>query len=190
MMRPHRRTDRRVGTRPRRRQILVYTGGLRTEPAYLTGLIRHGGQLGVAVTVKSKGLDPRQLVHNAAAFIRRSQELFDEVWCVVDVDEFDIGAAVAEARRAGVSLAVSNPCFELWLLLHHADCRGYCAGYEDVVVRLKKHVPGYDKARLDFADYAPGIGDATKRAMELGDDHSQNPSTGMWRLVEMIRERR
>lgn len=180
--------ERRVGARPRRRQILVYTGGLRTEPAYLTGLIRHSGRLGVAVTVKSKGLDPRQLVHHAAAFVRRSRELFDEVWCVVDVDEFDVGVAVTEARRAGVHLVVSNPCFELWLLLHHAGCRSHCAGYEDVVVRLKKHVPAYDKARLDFADYAPGIGDATKRAKELGGDHTQNPSTGMWRLVETIKE--
>ena len=179
-----------MGTRAPRRQILVFTGGLRTEPAYLTGLIRHSGQLGVAVTVKSKGLDPRQLVHHAAAFVRRSQELFDEVWCVVDVDEFDIDAAVTEARRAGVTIAVSNPCFELWLLLHHAECRGYRAGYEDVVVRLKKHVPGYDKARLAFTDYAAGVGAAVRRAEELGDDHGVNPSTGMWRLVSTITEGR
>jgi hypothetical protein len=188
-MTPHRRSDRRPGNRTPRRRILVYAGGLRTEPAYLTGLIRHGdGQLDAAVTVKSRGLDPRQLVQHAAAFAKRSRDLFDEVWCLVDVDEFDVDVAVTEAQRAGVKLAVSNPCFELWLLLHHAECRAHCAGYHDVVARLKKHVPSYEKARLDFADYVLGIGDATKRANDLGGDHKRNPSTGMWRLVEMIRE--
>lgn len=96
------------------------------------------------------------------------------------------------ARRAGVSLAVSNPCFELWLLLHHAECRSHCTGYADVASRLKKHVPGYDKTRLNFADYADGLNDAVKRARDLeptGTDHTQNPSTGVWRLVGKIVER-
>ena len=90
-----------------------------------------------------------------------------------------------------VNLAVSNPCFELWLLLHHTDCRSHCAGYDDVVRRLKKHVPAYDKARLRFDDYAGRVFDATKRAKDLdptGASHDLNPSTSVWRLVEKIAE--
>lgn len=98
-MSPRRPAARHSVPRTRRRQVLVFTGGLRTEPAYLNGLVRIDGSPSVALTVKSKGLAPHQLVRQAAAFVERSRDLFDEVWCVVDVDEFDIGAAVAEARR-------------------------------------------------------------------------------------------
>lgn len=34
-----------------------------------------------------------------------------------------LAEAGREARRRGVRLAVSSPCFELWLLLHHTDRR-------------------------------------------------------------------
>jgi hypothetical protein len=52
-------------------------------------------------------------------------------------------------------------------------------------------VPGYDKARLNFADFAPGVDDAIKRARDLdpsGAEHRRNPSTNVWQLVERIRE--
>ncbi|PSL58061.1 RloB-like protein [Saccharothrix carnea] len=52
-----------------------------------------------------------------------------DVWCVVDVDNFDVAAAVEEADSAKVNLAVRNPCSELWLLLHFADHRAHLADY-------------------------------------------------------------
>ena len=79
--------------------------------------------------------------------------------------------------------------FELWLLLHHAECRSYCNGCADVSARLKRHLPDYDKTRLDFADHADGVSLAVTRAKALepsGLDHAKNPSTGMWRLIETI----
>ncbi|MGW6281706.1 RloB family protein [Kribbella sp. NPDC055071] len=116
-----------------------------------------------------------------SAIAVRSADEFDEVWCVFDVDDFDIEPATREARRAGLELAVSDPCFELWLLLHHEDCRAFQNGYKDVVRSLQKHVGGYDKTKLAFADYAGGVTAATVRAEKLGE--SGNPSTGMWRLA-------
>ncbi|MFY1670744.1 RloB family protein [Plantactinospora sp. WMMB334] len=97
----------------------------------------------------------------------------------------------SEARRLGVRLAVSNPCFELWLLLHHTECRSHCAGYPDLERRLRRQLPTYDKARLEFRHYAAGVGDAVDRGRRLdptGVAHHVNPSTGMWRLAELIME--
>lgn len=185
-----REASRRRGPAARSRHtVLVYCGALRTEPDYFDGLkvsLRSGG---VALKVRQEGVAPDRLVRIAAAYRDRKPDTFDDVWCVVDVDQFDIEAALTEARRCRINLAVSNPCFELWLLLHHADCRSHCTGYADVAARLKKHVPAYDKARLDFADYAPGVGEAVKRARDLkptGVRHRDNPSTSVWRLVESI----
>jgi hypothetical protein len=59
--------------------------------------------------------------------------------------------------------------------------------------KLRKHLPNYRKTRLDFAaDFADGLDDALKWAKELdptGEDHERNPSTGVWRLVKLIREK-
>jgi hypothetical protein len=190
-MPPRRDPIRRPATRRERRQILVYCCGRRTEPAYLNGLQRAYPDVATALTVKHKGVGPLQLVGAAVDFARRHPGEFDEVWCLTDVDDYDIGAATRRAQQAGVRLAVSNPCFELWLLLHHAECRSHCTGYADVATRLKKHVPAYDKARLSFGDYAGRVDDAIKRAKDLdpsGAEHHRNPSTNVWRLVEKIME--
>jgi hypothetical protein len=183
------------GRRPsgrNRRTVLVYCGAPRTEPDYLKGLRRHLRSSAVTLKVRGKGVAPIQLVGAAAAYRDQRPGAFDEVWCVTDVDEFDVPPAMVEARRQRVHLAVSNPCFKLWLLLHHADRRAHCSGCTNVTARLKRHVPTYDKARLDFADFAGGIDSAVKRAKDLdptGQDHERNPSTGLWRLVELIQEK-
>jgi hypothetical protein len=114
----------------------------------------------------------------------------DEVWCVVDVDEFDISEALTAAAKKGVNLAISNPCFEYWLLLHFELCTAPLARYDDVQRRLTKHVPRYDKTRLCFADFAPGVDDALQRARSRcgapGEEHVRNPSTGVWALVQQV----
>lgn len=172
-----------------RKSILIYCGAVRTEPDYFEGLKRVLASQALIVKVRGDAKAPRELVRRAAAYRDRRPGTFDEVWCVVDVDEFDLTEAVAESGARQVSLAISNPCFELWLLLHHEDCRAHCAGYSDVASRLKKHVKSYDKARLNFGDYADGIGDAVTRARALGADHTTNQSTGVWRLVDTILEK-
>jgi len=169
--------------------VLVYCGGLRTEPAYFDGLRRAVRSAGVTVKVRAEGLAPDALVRAAAGYRDLRRGTFDDVWVIVDVDEFDVEAASVEAGRLHVRLAISNPCFELWLLLHHADCGSHCAGCADASRRLKKHVPLYDKAHLDFARFADGVQDAIKRAKQLdptGEDWRHNPSSGVWRLVEQI----
>jgi hypothetical protein len=104
------------------------------------------------------------------------------------VDEFDIREAVRTAREHGVNLAISNPCFELWLLLHFEQCRSHLRGYEAVVVKLKEHVPDYDK-EVSFRHFESRVTTAIENAKSLdasGNDHDKNPSTSVWRLVETI----
>jgi hypothetical protein len=49
---------------------------------------------------------------------------FDRVWLVLDVDRWThkmLAAVARDCRTAGYALAVSNACFEIWLLMH-VDC--------------------------------------------------------------------
>jgi hypothetical protein len=170
---------------------MVYCGADCTERDYFEGFREKLRQGNVSVRIRYEGIDPARLVRLAASYRDQRPGRFDEVWCIVDVDQFDMDAAVAEARRLDVRLAISNPCFELWLLLHRGDCRAFCNDCNEVERRLRRHVPAYDKTRLNFADFVGGVHDAVKRAKDLdaaGTDHRRNPSTNVWQLVERILE--
>jgi hypothetical protein len=128
--------------------------------------------------------------HQVCREIRaQNTEDFDQVWCVLDVDEFDFKDALPIARRERIALAISNPCFELWLLLHHVDATASISGAAATLKHLKAVVPGYDKTDLRFDDFAKWVSDAIRRAKALPGSDQQlgpNPSTGMWRLVELM----
>ena len=73
-------------------------------------------------------MTPKALVDRAKGHVRSNRPTkrraadYDEIWCVFDIDEHpNVPQAVEEARQVGVEVAVSNPCFELWLVLHIRD---------------------------------------------------------------------
>ncbi len=49
-------------------------------------------------------------------------ERFDRVWIILDFDSWGdkkLSLVAMNAKQCDFSLGISNPCFELWLLLHH-----------------------------------------------------------------------
>jgi len=63
--------------------------------------------------------------------------------------------AVNEARRQGVNVALSKPCFELWLLLHHLDAAAVTglADAHAVIQALRTTLGQYNKTQLRKSDY-------------------------------------
>ena len=117
---------------------------------------------------------------------------FDSVWCVFDVDEHpNIPDAMTMAADNGIELAISSPCFELWLILHFRDSPGLMHRHK-LQKSMGKHIAEYDK-RVDYSDYETGYPDAVRRAKKLLEqaervgDPIYNPSTGVFRLTELIR---
>jgi hypothetical protein len=157
--------------------VLIVSGGQRTEPGYFRGMSKNRG---VRLKVRVKVDSPANLVRYAQSIFTTDE--YDRVWCVVDADAFDIEAARAAAERLDVELAVSEPCFEVWLLLHFADHRAYVENGKAACSLLAKYVPGYAK-KLDFAVFDSGVEAAIARAKELGPG---NPATEVWRLVEAL----
>jgi len=191
MLRHRSSLDRRGPVRPLRRPVLIVIGAERTETAYFKGLRTHTRCSTVTMKIVEKPVAPDQLVEYTRSAFRLGD--FDEVWCVTDVDHYERegGKVTAAVALAGddIKLAISNPCFELWLVLHHEDCAARCTDCREVHTRLRKHVPRYDKTRPRFADFAAGLDQAVQRAEKLGDDHTRNPSTGVWRLVDAVLEK-
>ena len=117
---------------------------------------------------------------------------YDEIWCAFDVhDHLLIAEAQEQAKANGVELAISNPCFELWALLHFQDQHAHIE--RGKVQRLcAKHMPGYEK-ELSYDILRSKYSDALRRAEDLEKWHDsrgtpgENPSTMVYKLVERIR---
>lgn len=177
---------RRPGNREPADRILIVCGGVVTEPGYFDGLRQFHRNPAIKVVIKKKPVDPASLVKYAVTLRDNDADSFDDVWCVVDVDEFDLEPAVTLASTENISLAVSNPCFETWLVLHFTNHTAPLACYAEANRVLLKFVPDYCKTRLEFARYADGVDRAVERAEKLaerGREHRTNPASGVWALV-------
>ncbi|MDE0117590.1 MAG: RloB family protein [bacterium] len=194
------RPRRSLGREQPRRVIKVHSEGRVTEPAYLLSMakthrIAH-------VEIGSVGKDPLSLVNDARQdaklLTRRRQEPeFDEVWVIFDTDEHpNIPRACAEALDAGIGVAVSNPCFELWLILHCRDQTGPLERRE-----AQRHAR--DLELIDGKDIHPdahetfelGYATARDRARSLDKRHEAsasgpraNPSSSVWKLADRLRQ--
>lgn len=178
---------RRPSTREQRKTVLAVTNGTSTEHAYLEGLrqeLHTSGQYRLLVAVE-KG-SPLDAVRGAAR--RRDTNDVDQAYVVCDVDEYPTAEPTREARQRGVALLWSNPCFEVWLILHHSDCTRHLENARKAEDLLGRHVKNWDKARLAFDDFRDGIPAAIERARQLGNPPDANPSTAVWQLVEALRQ--
>ncbi len=126
---PPRSLRRKPAKRKPKVAIVLFCEGGRTEPTYFEGLRRSlnnslvqveiVGGVGVPQTVVDRAVERLQRIRRRGA---SSFERNDEVWALFDEDEHPhVAEAVARASARGVSIGYSNPCFELWLLLHICD---------------------------------------------------------------------
>jgi hypothetical protein len=184
-----------------RPHILVCCEGQVTEPSYFNGLKREGHNNLLHVEVKPGGLAPKTLVDYAVDLKRAAEKKargqrddnlkYDEVWCVFDVDAHKhLLDAKQKAEVHGINMAISNPCFELWLLLHFQDQRPHIERHQ-VQSLCRGHMPRYIK-EVPFALVVPHHQEAVGRAVALDkwqqeqDRPGGNPSTGVHRLTEQI----
>jgi hypothetical protein len=196
-----RRSARQVAFRQPKRLILIVCEGAVTEVQYFRGYERTLRASLVQIEVSKEHGAPKTLVRTARNRKIEAEELarqqkdahlqYDEVWCVFDVDEHPgINDATQMARASGIELAVSNPCFELWLLLHFREQPG-AQDRHRIQAMLRSHVREYDKS-IDFEKFRPHCEDAMKRAHSLDrlavevNEPGRNPTTGVYRLLRKI----
>ncbi|RYE75669.1 MAG: RloB domain-containing protein [Myxococcales bacterium] len=150
--------DRSVQQRDARLFWLIVEGA-ETEPTYFRSLEARG--LLPTHRVKLQVLSPpnnasaplhlEALAEDTMARVRR--EPMDEVWLVFDVDLQSGSNRVRQihevdqfARQKGWGIAVSNPCFEVWYLLHLTDdlssINHSCASVETA---LRRELGSYSK---------------------------------------------
>lgn len=157
---------------------MVFCEGEASEPDYIKGLkrlpqVRANTALDIEID-PGVGV-PLVLVNRAIDRLSRDDEV-DECWCVFDVESPRPHPHLAKAMRLaedrGVRLAVSNPCFELWLILHFEERSAFLT--TAAAERRSRQLDGRKGKRVDASLYLPRRHEALGRAESLGRRHSDN----------------
>jgi hypothetical protein len=154
--------------------------------------VKINNQSGVPLTLVNRAIELREEANELARLLKDATQKFDEIWCVCDVDDHPhLDAARTLASQNDIRLAISNPCFEIWVLLHFLDHTAYI-DRRILKRRVKKFLPKYEKS-IRAEDLSLGYEVAVDRARRLENRHvrnrstTDNPSTGVYRLTERIR---
>lgn len=187
------------GKRRYRRIFYIATEGTITELQYfkLIDGIQDSGVIKFPPGSK-KGLEPPKLVEKMAVWIKslekeRSFTKEDQAWLVFDTDNRNnehIQAAIDWARKdERYHIAVSNPKFEYWLLLHFGDGNNIGSG-NDCDRRLLTFLPNYKK-KIDPNKFSIStIKEAINRAGNRNNcgrlDWPKHTGTTVYKLLEQL----
>ena len=190
-------------TQQPRRIVRLLTEGRRTEVEYLAKWAAVHRER-VTVDFDPFHGTPMSLVDRAVTLVEqrlrtirrgRSDSPFDEIWCVFDRDEQPyVDEAIALAASHEIGVAFSNPCFELWLVLHANDLRRH----------TERHAVQSMSAELGFTvgkGLAPNAWPILQSAWEAAEDRAvtldamhtsngspvgSNPSTSVAQVVRSL----
>lgn len=128
----------------------------------------------------------------------------DILACFIDVDfkngrDQELRAAMKLARQNNISVFLSNPCFEIWYLLHFRYSTKLYGSNEEVIKELSSYISDYSKSKDVYDVIENKIDQALLNTKRLESYHLENgtndrlkklPSTEAYKLIEMILEKR
>lgn len=150
--------------------------GNETDPV---NLVKH-----VIEEIKSKGLDLN----------------YDKAFCIFDTDtnsmkDKQINEALSLASENGIVLITSNPCIELWFLLHYEYTTAFFTN-NGILKRLQNYFSKYKKGYNIYPDIEDKISNAINNSKKLEkyqiSNHDTlnsvetNPYTGIYKIIEEL----
>lgn len=194
--------------------IVIATEGKMTEPLYFEKLALDHRHRRIHVEVldeqdeQSTASSPKDVIKRLNKFEREynlGQD--DELWLVFDRDKWTeqmLNEVVQQAKRKDYyHVADSNPCFEIWLLLHHKSLAEYDKdtlndfkqnrrqGTRTKLEReLVKICGSYNKSNPDLSHYIPFVTTAIQNAKETDTEPQtrwlNSIGTRVYRLAQSV----
>jgi hypothetical protein len=188
---------RKTASRQERKTVVVFCEGEASEPDYINALKRLPSiRDNTAINIE---IDPGQgvpLTLVRLAIERAADDEVDECWCVFDVEwprhHPHLAQAIRLAEDHGIRLAISNPCFELWLILHLDDHTSFID--TKLAERRSRELDGRCGKNIDGGKYVAHRDAAAKRAAALARRHERNgtrfpddnPSSTMYEFLAAV----
>ncbi len=183
------------------RLIVIASEGKDTERIYFKALAKEYTNLRVHVHIlersenEQNNSSPEHVLKQLNDYKSKYDlEADDELWLVVDKDRWTEAmlshVATECSQEVAMHMALSNPCFELWLLLHMEDAASLSLEEQEqwmknrrksknadpyLKVRLRQKLGSYHESSYDALTLIAHIEDAIERARAL----DKNP-TDRW----------
>jgi hypothetical protein len=202
-----RNQSRTVGGRARRERHLLVSGGITTEKDYFGYVQDALSASGTTLKFVPDGRNPTYLLDVAITMKEEDRReckrlndmanVYKRVWVITDTDDFasEIQGLVPKAMKAGVELVVSNPCFELYLVLHDRSFTKYCDA-DQIQVEAKRLglTTGRNDKNVVVDKLAGKFKDAEVFSQQLRQRHEQdgklfpenNPATDVDSVVRAL----
>lgn len=204
-------------TRQTLKAYLIACEGICTEPNYINGLVRFEKASrriaeGTVVKIAShQHSDPCGVLADLLG--TPNKEAYDECWIVIDRDETELkgkgfgghsaenfNQAFKDSKKCGVEVACSNPCFELWIVLHFEfrDTACYRDDIQKKALEKVNSILSKDKQLKKVEDLKTienlydllkeKVETARRNAEKLKDNEINqiNPSSGMYKLLNSL----
>ena len=175
------------------RLIVIAAEGRETEKQYFAQF----GDKRVHVKVLATGEDNKSAPEHVLMRLTSFRDEYqiggeDELWLMVDVDRWNLANIAQEAVQKGYQLAISNPCFEVWLLCHFQDPPPIASACQPIEEALRMALGGsYSKSNLTLSQFADKLDSAMQRAENLDanpkDRWPQTVGSHVYRVVHSIR---
>ena len=197
--------------------VIAYEGVI-AEPKYFDALkndIRFNDEIVHLEPLKRKKRDgrsdPKNVFNKLKLFYSQQKKDYnfkkdDEFWMIIDRDSWNCLPEIVLLCKAenNFFLALSNPCFELWLLLHINDVKKLTQNEKDLlfsnpkVSSSKNHIDiilgsflpdGYNKLNPKPNRFIPQIQTAIERAKKMDNPNEDYPTyigSHVYKLVEKL----
>jgi len=194
--------------------FVIATEGQSTEPKYFKSLINfdenRNSRIHVEIIPSSNGKSsPRHVLESLNDFKQQYRiREDDELWMVVDRDSKSwntktLSLCYKESKQKKFYFAISNPSFELWIILHLV-CIDSEIDEEKLLIlenkktgsrtyselKIIKELGAYNKSNPDFSKIIPKTALAISRAKKLTKNDSidlfDNLGTSVYILVEKL----
>jgi len=191
--------------------IIIAAEGTNTEEQYFTDLAKSYPAQNIRVKVIPRSDPDPKAVIKALDDYRKEFSLslrkdYDELWMVIDIDQWKekmLSEVVASCEQKRYGCAISNPCFELWLLLHLKSLEEYDPESlrkfkEQRKVKEKKHplklelsklLDGYNESNLDTSKFLGNVEIAIERAKALDTQPEHRWTNDLGTRVYLIAEK-
>jgi hypothetical protein len=176
------------------RLFVIATEGRETEKQYF--VMFHDSRIKIEIlpTGDDNRSAPQYVLDRLDEFVKKYDLTQDDaLWVMFDVDRWgakNISAICREAKQKKYRLAISNPCFEVWLYLHFDDLHPDDKNCQEFEARLRNKLGSYNKSNLNTDAFKDYIEEAVERANNLHPSHQQNwppePGSHVYRVVEML----
>ncbi len=199
--------EKREGTNKRREKpilMIVAEGNNVTETTYFKSFQQQHANYNIKVIVAKNITDPKGMLKEMQRQWKvkgLSESKGDMAYIVLDLDCDNSKAELIKSLSGtakNIKFVPSNPCFEIWFLLHFKYSTHAYFNSNEVIKDLKSYIPDYEKTKDINCTLCPLLATALENANRLNDHYKSlglewpsidcNPMTEVPEIIHKIQE--